>query len=85
VAAVLSYAHENNVDLFLEPVLELCAALLDQDAVAMDNHEPGDSLSRPACLPGYNVRCTTQVSPPWGLERVALCMLCQSQPCPSFF
>eukprot|EP00884_Botryococcus_braunii_P012000 jgi/Botrbrau1/20800/Bobra.0156s0029.1 len=47
VAAVLSYAHENSVDLFLEPVLELCAALLDQDAAAMERQEAGSGSTAP--------------------------------------
>lgn len=31
VATVLSYAHENQVDAFLEPTVEMCLALLKRD------------------------------------------------------
>ncbi|KAK9856467.1 hypothetical protein WJX84_005420 [Apatococcus fuscideae] len=41
VGAVLAYAAENSVDTFLEPVLELSLALLDQEAVALEQNLPG--------------------------------------------
>ncbi|KAK9845677.1 hypothetical protein WJX84_012207 [Apatococcus fuscideae] len=41
VGAVLAYAAENSVDTFLEPVLELSLALLDQEAAALENNLPG--------------------------------------------
>ncbi len=43
VGAVLAYAAENSVDTFLEPVLELSLALLDQDAAAMEADLPGEA------------------------------------------
>ncbi|KAK9809997.1 hypothetical protein WJX72_003108 [[Myrmecia] bisecta] len=41
VSAVLAYAHENAVEPFLEPVLELCAALLDSDRASLAQGVPG--------------------------------------------
>lgn len=38
---MLAYAAENSVDTFLEPVLELSLALLDQEAAALENDLPG--------------------------------------------
>lgn len=32
VTAVLAYAHQNNVEPFLEPVLDLCLAIINRDA-----------------------------------------------------
>eukprot|EP00873_Tetraselmis_striata_P032905 jgi/Tetstr1/453169/TSEL_040186.t1 len=47
VAAVVEYAHENRVEPFLEPVLELCQSLLEVDGAAVKAGEAGAGVSGP--------------------------------------
>lgn len=44
VAAVLAYAHDNVVEPFLEPVLELTYALLDSDRTCLRRGDPGRGM-----------------------------------------
>jgi len=46
VDSVLAFAHENAVDPFLEPALDLCCSLLERDQHALHEGVPGAGLTR---------------------------------------
>ena len=82
VHAVLSYAHDNAVEPFLEPVLDLCCSLLERDQHARHADAPGAGAST-ALLDSLPVVVDLLRHPDGGvgaLASEALSFLCDMHP-----